>query len=633
MTSRIGNPDTESDVALRPILDRFGSFVMIAGAGSGKTTSLVKAMDYVAKTKRPELVRRGQQVACITYTEVAVAELMRDLGHDKLFHISTIHSFLWTLVKPFQMDIRAWVESHNEASLAKLLAEQAGFGSRVQQKKRDSVALDIAECESLRAELSKVRRFTYEAGRDYRSGILGHDDIVKMAPTLILERPLLRTIIAQKYPYFFVDESQDTIEAVVLALTSVDQQESARFCLGFFGDPMQKIYTAGRGAIDLKAGWTEIKKPENFRCPARVLSVINRIRLDADKLQQTPGLRERDGKQCPHEAGTARMFVLPLTEDRAGSVDRVRQYLADQNHDPLWQNNQEGGDVRILVIEHAMAASRLGFAQLHAAFNSRTADAIRAGFREGTAWPITPFQSVLLPLVEAAAAKNDSAVFALLRTHAPALARDSLKGVAKPAELLASLKTAVQQLTDFLKPASATTVHEVLCFARDAQLIRLDERLARALAPVAEIPVGATSQESDVMDQVLPPYFACPVVQLWGYRTYIEKRSPYSTQQGIKGAEFQRVLVIVDDEESSHFLFSYNKFFGVEVPSDTDRKNQAEGKETVHDRTRRLFYVCCSRALKDLAIICYTQDTAGLTARLKESALFPAEDLVSLLPA
>ena len=43
MTSRIGKPDTEADLQLRDCLDQpaLTSFVMVAGAGSGKTTSLV----------------------------------------------------------------------------------------------------------------------------------------------------------------------------------------------------------------------------------------------------------------------------------------------------------------------------------------------------------------------------------------------------------------------------------------------------------------------------------------------------------------------------------------------------------------------------------------------------------------
>ena len=111
MTRRAGQPDTNADIELRGHLDRqpASCFVMVAGAGSGKTTSLVKALAHLSRTRAPDLRRRGQRVACITYTEVAVGEILSDVGDDALFHVSTIHSFLWTVVHSFQRDLRQWV--------------------------------------------------------------------------------------------------------------------------------------------------------------------------------------------------------------------------------------------------------------------------------------------------------------------------------------------------------------------------------------------------------------------------------------------------------------------------------------------------------------------------------------------
>jgi DNA helicase-2/ATP-dependent DNA helicase PcrA len=41
-------------------------------------------------------------------------------------------------------------------------------------------------------------------------------------------------------------------------------------------------------------------------------------------------------------------------------------------------------------------------------------------------------------------------------------------------------------------------------------------------------------------------------------------------------------------------------------------KNEAQGLETTIDRTRRLFYVTCSRAKESLAIVAYCSNTAQL---------------------
>ena len=130
MTRRIDNPDTDADIELRGYLDAdiCPCFIMVAGAGSGKTTSLVKALDHIGKTCGTELRRRNQQVACITYTEIAVGEIWSDVGNNPLFHVSTIHSFLWALAKPFQKDISIWVRQRMEAKLAELRQAKANFG-------------------------------------------------------------------------------------------------------------------------------------------------------------------------------------------------------------------------------------------------------------------------------------------------------------------------------------------------------------------------------------------------------------------------------------------------------------------------------------------------------------------------
>jgi DNA helicase-2/ATP-dependent DNA helicase PcrA len=43
----------------------------------------------------------------------------------------------------------------------------------------------------------------------------------------------------------------------------------------------------------------------------------------------------------------------------------------------------------------------------------------------------------------------------------------------------------------------------------------------------------------------------------------------------------------------------------------------------VLDRTCRLFYVCCSRALKDLAVVVFAQDVEAARAAIVGKNLFP----------
>ncbi len=371
MTSRIGQPDTDADRALRRCLDQqaLTSFVVVAGAGSGKTTSLVKALAHLSTTRAAELRRRGQRIACITYTDVAVGEIWGDVGNDSLFHVSTIHSFLWTVVSPFQQDLRRWVAGRIEEKIA--AAKERLDNPRTRANTRETLVRDIERYRRQTEALVSVPRFIYGTGSDYAKGVLGHDDILKIGPALIEERPLLRTLIANRFPFIFVDESQDTSPTFVAALRLIAETVGPGFCLGFFGDPMQKIYTTGVGPIALGEGWNEITKPENFRCPTSVLAVVNNIRAEDDGLRQIRGRTvERNGVIEAVE-GTARLFILPADDRRTERLGQVRQWLATEHQDQRWQSDDDDADVRVLVLVHRMAARRLGFPNLYAALNDQ----------------------------------------------------------------------------------------------------------------------------------------------------------------------------------------------------------------------------------------------------------------------
>ena len=107
-------------------LTRPASFFLYAGAGSGKTRSLVEALKYVQTKGRHQLRVKGQQVAVITYTKAACDEIKRRIGHDPLVVVQTIHSFTWEqLVKGFTGDIKEWLSAELLADIAELKNELA----------------------------------------------------------------------------------------------------------------------------------------------------------------------------------------------------------------------------------------------------------------------------------------------------------------------------------------------------------------------------------------------------------------------------------------------------------------------------------------------------------------------------
>jgi len=607
---------------------------MVAGAGSGKTTSLIKGLQSILDEHGGRLRLRRQRVACITYTEIAAGEIWADVGNNPLVHVSTIHSFLWSIASGFQHDIAAWVENRLEEKIADLKAEAAGFSSRVFQKTRDKNKRDTERYEAQRESVKAVRNFNYGTGSDFPKGILGHDDVIKLATHLLLERPLFRTLVAQQFPFLFVDESQDTFPGVVDALLAIQNQEKGRFCLGFFGDPMQRIYTTGIGTIPKLDGWKEIPKPENFRSPQAVLRLANAIRKDGDSLVQTRGRTTKKGDADVPVEGTARLFILPNSGDRTARVAQVRTWMAAANRDDHWKPDAAAHDVKMLVIGHRMAAARLGFGDLYAALNDKAPEAFKSGFLDATAWPLRPLMSFLLPLAEAVRRGQDFEAIQLIRSHSPLLTKAGLKGIDVAARL-DQLRTLSETISGMMALGSTATVRQVLTHAKEAKLIEFDPRL---LAYLEEAPTGEAQDaelaeaEEDTSFEVnaMEAFLACPAAQLRPYQTYVAEESPFSTQQGVKGAEFDRVLVVLDDDEGTHNQFSYEKYFGLKPLSDRDKKLLEEKKETGVERTRRLFYVCCTRARQDLAVVLFVENPEAAISHIKTLTLFPEASIHSV---
>jgi DNA helicase-2/ATP-dependent DNA helicase PcrA len=144
---------------------------------------------------------------------------------------------------------------------------------------------------------------------------------------------------------------------------------------------------------------------------------------------------------------------------------------------------------------------------------------------------------------------------------------------------------------------------------------------------------GETQDEGDDKNPAVDAWreaLSAPFSQFHSYVEYISDRSPFGTHQGVKGLQFPRVMVILDDNEARGFMFSYDKLLGAKTPTTTDEKNIQEGKETSLERTRRLFYVTCSRAQESLAVVVYTKEAAKVASYVAGIGWFENDEIVHL---
>ena len=96
------------------------SFFLYAGAGSGKTRSLVSAIRDFCERQGRDLSLTGKKVAIITYTNAACDEIVQRLKFDPRIDVSTIHAFAWSMIRGYDADIRRWLDANLLAEIAEL---------------------------------------------------------------------------------------------------------------------------------------------------------------------------------------------------------------------------------------------------------------------------------------------------------------------------------------------------------------------------------------------------------------------------------------------------------------------------------------------------------------------------------
>ncbi|HAS1184136.1 TPA: UvrD-helicase domain-containing protein [Enterobacter cloacae] len=96
--------EKKGEAELFKLINDAESFYFISGAGSGKTHALISGVNRFIKDNYSQLILNGQKVLCITFTNNAADEIKHRLGDNDLVITSTIHSYIWDVVK-YHMDL------------------------------------------------------------------------------------------------------------------------------------------------------------------------------------------------------------------------------------------------------------------------------------------------------------------------------------------------------------------------------------------------------------------------------------------------------------------------------------------------------------------------------------------------
>ena len=585
----MANADNNIDLQLKECVsnEKRKSFFLFAGAGSGKTYSLVKLLENIQNVWGNKLIREHRQVAVITYTNAATDEIMRRIDYNPLFHVSTIHSFVWDSIKTYQKDIKARYLQRLQANIDELQAKIYATKNK-ETKTYKANQEKINHLIERKEAKEKIDKFIYNPnGDNLKANSLNHSDVIEIGTKMMQENLLLQQIITQQYPFMLIDESQDTRSGLVDAFFTIQKNFSNDFTLGLIGDIKQRIYMDGKADIKnlIPADWEKPEKVTNYRCGKRIIQLANKISSVLD------GSEQQAREDAPE--GYVHLFLVNSHDvlDKIAKELDVRAKMSAITGDEQWNS-----DVKVLTLEHSMAAVRLDFKDFYELFAHLPK--YQMSFLQGEMAEMSFFADMVFPLMNMLKEDDGIGVLNLLKKKSPLLEavpdRDYPAMLAKIRKVLDELRSSnveemkASEIIEFVQKNTLFAIPDHLVFALNSKEDEIDKEDAESLAWVRAL--------------------LLPLRQFKAYDDYVHDRTPYATHQGVKGLEFPRVLVLIDDEAAKGNSFSYNKLFKVAPLSNTDIQNKEKGKENALDRTGRLFYVTCTRAKESLAILMYTSN-------------------------
>lgn len=550
------------------------SFRLEAGAGAGKTYSLVAALKKIIAEQGPALIRAGQQVACITYTEVARNEIAQEVEEHPAILVSTIHGFGWALISRFQKQLRQMVATQ----ASRLEAVEAAGGVHDQRVEYSLGFFGIDE-----------ERIT-----------LHHDDIPSFLSALLSNTKFQR-IFKSLYPIVFIDEYQDTDPLVMAALSENFFAAGLGPIIGLFGDHWQTIYRKDYHLIDFP-NMEGIDKGSNFRSVPVIVNVLNNLR---------PELRQHVDDETA--TGEARFFhcnaysgervdsrngkqELP-PEQHTAFIERLKNQLKEDG----WDFNPE--NTKILLLTHNAIAAERGYPNLAAIFEHKEA------FSKKEDATIAFLADTVEPVCQAYVAGSIGEMFRLLG-GAPT--------IRKPADK-AEWRAQMDQLVE-LRAEGA--IGDILDLLKNTKRPRIADRVAKREEEIGQLEAEPTEGESKSLRRHLQ-LRSVAYKELVALVEFINGFTPLATQHSVKGAQFENVLVILS---AGWNHYNWPKFLDYLQTGKVLEKDQAG-----FHRARNLFYVAASRPEKRLAVL--ATQTLSKNALLAAEKLFGADNVLSLVEA
>lgn len=515
----------------------------------------------------------SQKIACITFTNVAANEIKERLGRNlDAVHVSTIHSFLWQLISSFQNELRQALGIFND---------RLGPSNKryIPNLNLDSTNIEYVDHY---ADLSK--------------GKISHDDVLKLAFHMIKEYPTLRHLIKCQYPVLLLDEYQDTQDIVIETLSRLIKADSQTtfgkidFRVGLFGDSMQSIYDSGAGYVDhQRLDAITITNEDNYRSTPNIVRLINKVRAKSKKATYVEQQVQRT--DLPQRSICSLFYTTNDIAVKLRSLDAIASHF----------NWSLGEDTKVLELTHSAISRTANWNNLQKAYTYRGRDGFDR-LRVGDDTYSSTF-SFMSRLYKAWASHNGYDTLRLLRFESPGYIRNR--------NIVTSTDDMIHWtsiLNEFVRRCNSDNVEEnsisaILRFVynEDVQLCRRIDRVARFESYYDLDDSKRIENRRKFLTTLTQTHFS----ELLHFYDYLDQATPFSTQHGTKGTEYDNVILLIDNSTWKN-KYSFSTVFGA-----SDRLADRV------QRTLNLFYVSISRARNNLIVV-YKNPTMDCIAGAKE---------------
>lgn len=636
MVERTIEPEVEKVFEL---IKQGKNFILEGGAGSGKTYSLISIIEKISM-EEPK-----KSIVCITYTNNAVAEIKSRIINDNLW-VSTIHEFIWRVIGNFQKEIKECLVEliNDDAQNLFITPKEVSSEDFISLDYFDGVRVDYAEWYSMSiTEQNKVQ--------------ISHDHVLIVAEKMFSKYKKLCDILANTANYIFVDEYQDTSPLVVKILLEHLEKSTKTNIVGFFGDSMQAIYDSGVGNIDFY-GLEKIQKNLNRRNSQKVINLANRFRSDG--LVQIPS-GDVDAPNM-NNGNVIQGVVKFIYGDGINHLEDLRnsKLYKDLEFD-ISQKTKE------LRLTHKLNAEMAGFSKLFELYNSdlfvklitnmkkkisanelvdkgksfeELVEEAKIVFGKGGPLIIDIVKSTpeLLAIYNRIKTFSFEEVISKSKINKDSLLAYKFNGLNNRYEAGTDRDRILKRLDliyELLELYKIGKHNEFLRITR-FKITSSDDKitLSKIMTEISanDTTIGRVIELAErtgliSKDDLFTSFIENKGCYLWlrleklpfqeyvNSVAYLREYVSVITQHKVKGSEYENVLVLLDNGRWNQYNF--NTIFG-----------KGSANENVQNRTKKLFYVAITRAMKNLIVYMPSNDQQIVE---KAQDYFESSDIVDVL--